>query len=381
MNKIVLAILLGFIILNGFSQQTYQYRYHIFDDYLLNPAYVGSGNYYSIQTGHDQRFSGLANSTPRTYFLSAHSRLGEGYLFEKDGKINKFFGNFGNAAIGLQFFHYEYGPHIENNIGLTYGYHLGLSPNQRSKSPRKMVLAFTPRLQRVAFNIHKLGLTDERGILIDDYDNNFSFAGIDKLTSWIFTTDVGAIYQTKHVDVGLGGLLLFKGTRNRLETDSLYLSDETLSTYDLLYSSKFMSNVKIKFLTMHESSVFDLDFIPSFSVLYAPKTTHAEMFLDLKLDGYFKKRIAGIRSEVIINSQLGVNIHYLKSYTDKHLSVFNPYMVFDFKNYAITYMHSFYLNNDLVSVSGIGGGSQVSVLLKLGNDRIVRKVDQKSYWK
>ena len=64
MKKVLLTILVGFLFAEVFSQQTYQYRYHIFDDYLLNPAYVGTNDYYSIQIAHDQRFRGLSNSTP-----------------------------------------------------------------------------------------------------------------------------------------------------------------------------------------------------------------------------------------------------------------------------------------------------------------------------
>jgi hypothetical protein len=381
MKKTILTILIGLFFLTGFSQQTYQYRYHIFDDYLLNPAYVGSGNYYSALLARDQRFYGLSNSSPTTYFLSAHSKLGKGYLFAKDGKINKFFGQFGNVAVGFQFLQYTYGPNEETNVGLTYGYHLNLAPNSMTKSPRKVVLAFTPRLQRVGFNLNKLGLLNIDGQLVTDDENDYlSMANINKVASWFFTTDLGALYQTKHVDVGIGGISLIP-YKNSLETDSLYLEDATVYTYDHLYSTKLMANLKVKFLTMHESSKFDLDFIPAFSALYAPKTGHSEFYLDLKFDGYFKKHIAGIRSKVIFNSQLGVNIQYINTYTDDHLSMLNPYIVFDFKNYAITFMQSLYLNNDIISVPGISGGGQISILLKIGNDRIVRKTSAQNTWK
>lgn len=373
MKKALLTLLIGFLFYSGFSQQTYQYRYHIFDSYLLNPAYVGDGEYYTIQTGFDQRFYGLSNSSPRTSFLTAHSRLGRGYLFEKDGKINKFFGQFGNVALGFQFLQYAYGPNVETNIGLTYGYHLDLNPNVITKRPRKLVFAFTPRLQRVGFNVNKLNLTGIDGLAIEHDENDYiDLASIDKIASWFFTSDLGVLYQTVNADIGLGGLNLIP-YKNKLETDSLFLEDASMYTYDSLYASKYFVNFKVKFLNIHESRTFDLDFVPTFSAMYAPKTSHAEFFLDMKLDGYFKRHIAGIRSEIIMNGQLGVNIHYMKSYSEKHLNLINPYVVFDFKNYAITYMHSFYINNDLVKAPGINGGSRIGVLLKIGNDRIKRK--------
>ncbi|MDA3881018.1 MAG: type IX secretion system membrane protein PorP/SprF [Prolixibacteraceae bacterium] len=382
MKKALLTLLIGFLFYSGFSQQTYQYRYHIFDNYLLNPAYVGNGNYYTLQTGYDQRFYGLSNSSPRTSFLTAHSRLGKGYMFAKDGKINKFFGQFGNVALGFQFLQYNYGPQLETNIGLTYGYHLNLGTNNTTKLPRKIVFAFTPRLQRIGFNVNKLNLTGIDGLAIDNHDENYiDLASIDKISSWFFTSDLGAVYQTAHVDVGVAGLSIIP-YKNRLETDSLYMPDNNnMYTYDSLYPAKFMADFKVKFLRIHDSRDLDIDFIPSFSALYAPKTNHAEFFLDLKLDAFFKNHIAGIRSEIIFNGQLGLNVHYLKGYSEKHLNMLNPYVVFDFKNYAITYMHSFYLSNDLVKAPGISGGSRIAILLKIGNDRIVRKTSQSNPFK
>jgi len=378
MKRALLTLLISFLFYSGFSQQTYQYRYHIFDSYLLNPAYVGSGEYYTIQAGVDQRFWGLSNSSPQTSFITAHSRLGKGYMFAKDGKINKFFGQFGNVALGIQFLQYVYGPNIETNIGLTYGYHLDLTPNLTTKLPRKLVFAFTPRLQRVGFNVNKLHLTGIDGLVIENDENDYiDLASIDKISSWFFTSDIGALYQTIHTDIGLGAIN-FIPYKNNLETDSLYLNEATIYTYDSLYASRYFLNFKVKFLNIHESSNLDLNFVPTFSAIYAPKTTHAEFFLDMKLDGYFKKHIAGIRSEIIMNGQLGLNIHYLKSYSENHLNLINPYLVLDFKNYAITYMHSFYINNDLVKAPNISGGSRVGVLFKIGNDRITRKTTSSS---
>jgi hypothetical protein len=383
MKKALLTILIGFLFAEVFSQQTYQYRYHIFDDYLLNPAYVGTNDYYSIQIGHDQRFRGLSNSTPTTYIASVHSRVGRGYLFAKDGKINKFFGQFGSVALGFQLTQYSYGPERETNIGVTYGYHLDLSPNLMTKSPRKMVFAFTPRLQRLGFDIGSLGLSNINtgGDLIIGENVDPIMEDIKRLSSWVFTTDVGALYQTAHVDVGVAGLSIVP-YKNNLETDSIYIDDASMFTYDSLYSSKFMANFKVKFLTMHESPTFDLDFVPSLAVMYAPKTGHSEYYVDLMLNGFFKKHIAGIRSEILFNGQLGLSVHYVRSYfKDRYTKLLNPYVAFDFKNFGITYMQSIYLDNELTSTSGISSGGQISLVLKLGNDRIVRKTAPQSTWK
>lgn len=143
-----------------------------------------------------------------------------------------------------------------------------------------------------------------------------------------------------------------------------------------------MANFKVKFLTMHESPTFDLDFVPSLAVMYAPKTGHSEYYVDLMLNGFFKKHIAGIRSEILFNGQLGLSVHYVRSYfKDRYTKLLNPYVAFDFKNFGITYMQSIYLDNELTSTSGISSGGQISLVLKLGNDRIVRKTAPQSTWK
>jgi len=55
---------------------------------LVNPAYVGNPNYYSVTIGYDNKFSGILKSvSPQTLFFSAHSRW-ERISFWKDGKIN-----------------------------------------------------------------------------------------------------------------------------------------------------------------------------------------------------------------------------------------------------------------------------------------------------
>ena len=84
MKKILVGIIFCLLAFSSKAQQTIQYNYQLFDDYLLNPAYVGTQNYYSVLLGRDQRFMGL-KSSPQTYYLSVHSRIGQGYIFKKDG--------------------------------------------------------------------------------------------------------------------------------------------------------------------------------------------------------------------------------------------------------------------------------------------------------
>ena len=281
MRKIITGIILCLIVSSLDAQQTYQYRYSIFDNYLLNPAYVGAKDYYPVLLGRDQRFYGLSNSSPQTYFLSVNSRVGKGYIFNKDGKINKFFSKFGNLALGFQFTQYQYGPERETNIGMTYGYHLDLRESPITRNPRKLVLALTPRLQHMWYNRSDLHLIEDESVL---YNDNLS-----KYSSWIFSADVGALYQTINFDIGIAALNFIQ-TKSALESDSILLPTNNdsipykkVSTQNLLYPPKLLINGKLKFIDVYTSEKLDVYFIPSFAFFYVPKRNYTEYIVDLML--------------------------------------------------------------------------------------------------
>jgi hypothetical protein len=370
MKKILAGIILCLLVFKLDAQQTTQYNYHLFDDYLLNPAYVGTQNYYSVLLGRDQRFYGL-KSGPQTYFLSVHSRVGQGYVFKKDGKVNEFFKKFGNAAFGLQFYQYALGPDMETNIGVTYGYHLDLAPNRLTKNPRKLILAVTPRLQGVWYNANNLYLISD---ILGSDDKTFHDSELGEYQSyrsWFYTTDVAALFQTIHVDAGAGALNVIQ-THNKLDQKNYHVADSSYNTYDSLYPSKFFVNAKLKFLDVYTSDRFDVYFIPTISVLYYTKRNCTEYFVDLMMEGTFKKTIAGVRKEIEFVGQLGVNINHKREYSPTTL--LQPYFTLDFRNYTITYAHSLYLENDLIkSGAGITGGNQISVLFKINRDRTIRE--------
>lgn len=376
-RKILLYTFMVLMVAQVSAQQTSQYRYHIFDDYLLNPGYVGMKDYYPVLIGRDQRFYGL-ESSPQTYFMSVDSRVGEGYIFAKDGKINKFFEDFGNMALGFQMFQYSFGPSNETNIGLTYGYHLDLNQNYKRKNPRKMVLAVTPRLKGLVYNSSKLGLN---GDIISGNDNSFTDPSLGSgkyVSSWVFTTDVGAVYKTVHGEFGVAGLDIVQ-TKNKLESQLLTLSDSaSFTTYDSLYPTKFLVNAKLTFIEMYHSKLFDLTFIPSTAVIYGPKTKTSEYFVDLMLEGVFRQHIAGLRSEVVMVGQIGLNIHHARVY--EPATFIQPYVSFDFKNFTVMYAQTLNIQNDLVSAPGVSSGGQVSILFKLSNDRVVRSQPRQASW-
>jgi hypothetical protein len=375
MKKILIVlIVLGFArVVSG--QQLYHYKYMMFDDYFVNPAYVGTNDFYNVTLGYDNRFSGIKES-PQTVFFDAHSRVGQGYLFEKDGKINRFFSQFGNSAFGSQVFYYTYGPQYEFNFALTYGYHLKLSPNFKTKNPRKLVLAFTPRIHMVGFNVNKFINND--GIPVDR-ENEVLIPNdpSDKLRNTRLRFDVGALYQNlKYYDVGIT-YANFTNAKNGFESSSLFQQvDSTyFSTYDSIYSPKIILDAKLKFLEIVNEKKFNLQFVPKLAVLYSHNTNNIEFFTDLALKWNFLDVITSVRREHTSSLTTGVNINHTRYY--KPMTLIQPYLSIDFKNYVIMYMYTY---NGNLQMPGYYGNNQVTVLFRLNRDRSIRTLSGPSDW-
>jgi hypothetical protein len=186
---------------------------------------------------------------------------------------------------------------------------------------------------------------------------------------------VGALYQTINFDIGIAALNFIQ-TKSALESDSILLPTNNdsipykkVSTQNLLYPPKLLINGKLKFIDVYTSEKLDVYFIPSFAFFYVPKRNYTEYIVDLMLENTFKKTIAGIRKEIIFTGQVGLNINHRREYDP--MTLFQPYVSFDFKNYTITYAHSFYLGNDLVQSGAAIGGNQISLLFKINRDRIL----------
>jgi len=381
-TKLSILIALIALALTGWSQQLQQYKYGLFDNYFVNPAYVGTQNYYNLQIGHDTKFSGVSVS-PRTYFVDLHSRVGRGYLFDKNGKINKFFSKFGNTAFGFQGIMYTFGPQYEYNFGVTYGYHLDLAPNLYTKLPRKLILAFTPRLFIMSFDRSRF--TDNEGVPLTGFDDPIFPSNLDdNMFHMNFKFDVGALYQSSYFDIGISWLN-FTNAHNGYENDNLVFgkvstvvndSVTTVSSgyniYDSIYSSVIALNGKLKFLTLFESDKFDVGFIPNLTFFYRPNARDFEFNLDLRLDMNLYQIISSSRKELLYNIQGGTNIVYTRFYKD--LVAIQPYVCFDFLDFKIQYTYQFPVNN----IPGYWGRNQVSFVYALGRDKVFRASDRSS---
>lgn len=355
---IIYSFLLVAFGLNGYGQQVNAYKYSLSDDYLLNPAYVGANNYYSINMGVDQRFSGLGSLSPETAFISIHSKVGKGYLFDKDGKINKFFSKFGNSALGIQFFQYKFGPQTETNIGFTYGHHIKLTPPFQTKNPRRLILALTVRpLQTLRFNVGDLYYKYEGDELIATNADN-------KIRYSLLNADVGALYQTIHADVGL----------SVLNIGSVYHSDilESLdsasaSVFDTIYSPLLAFNGRLKHFKIVDQDTYLAKLIPSVAAFYAVKRNTIEVQLDLAMENTFYKIIANSRKKEYMMGKIGMCFNYTNYW--KPTTYMRGYVSVDYKNYILTYSYAYNLNNDIMNLTW--GANQITFGIKLNNDRTI----------
>lgn len=355
------------------QQDVRQYNYYLFDSYYLNPAYVGYNDFYALNISYDTRFSGLGDASPKTMLLSAHSKVGKGYLFDKDGTINKFFSKFGNTAIGMQALYYSFGPQYEYNIGLTYGYNLILSPNSKTKLPRKMVLAFTPRL--IITGIDRNKLTDSEGLPIDnDYDYLIPALN-EKMLKANFMFDVGALYQNEYSDFGLA-VLNITNSKNGFDSDTLTYGETGYTLYDSVYSPKVVVDAKLKFLNIVSHENIEINFVPRTAFMYAPKSKNMEVFFDLSLNWSFYEKITSIRRNLKYELRTGLYINHRRNFTP--YTLLQPYVSFDFMNYSIMYAYNF---NPKVSIPGYWGGNRISVLFNISQDKTERRVSNKTYWK
>jgi hypothetical protein len=348
------------------AQQLQQYKYGLYDDYFLNPAYVGTPNYYTMMVGHDIKFAGIPVS-PSTSFIGLHSRVGQGYLFAKDGKVNKFFSKFGNSAFGFQGLIYNFGSQYEYNFGLTYGYHLDLSPNTNTKLPRKLILAFTPRLTMMNFDRNKFYYSNGDPIIsIDDQ----LIGGIDDdYFHMNFKFDVGALFQSVYYDLGISWLN-FTNTHNVYDSDELAYGTTGYSIYDSVYSSLIALNGKLKFIRLLDDSKFNINFIPDFNFMFKPNSSDFEIKTDLRFDFNFYNIITASRKELRYNVQSGANFVYTHFYGNN----FNiqPYILFDFLNFKLQYTYIVRIPNKMAG----WGGNQITFIYALGRDNVLRVSDK-----
>ena len=103
-----------------FAQQPSHYSQYVFNNYLLNPAAGGVGDYIDIKAGYRNQWVGFG-AAPQTYLLSLHAPLANLKLEPKP------FGTRNHHAVGGYVVKDETGPISQLGGYLSYAYHIRLS--------------------------------------------------------------------------------------------------------------------------------------------------------------------------------------------------------------------------------------------------------------
>ncbi|MDA3893907.1 MAG: PorP/SprF family type IX secretion system membrane protein [Salinivirgaceae bacterium] len=124
LHKILLFALLAVSQL-GMAQPMYQFSQYMFSDYALNPAIVGTHDYWQIKSNFRQQWAGIPDG-PTTYMLGAYGPhktmpMGYGgYIFNDVVGPIKYLGMYGSYAYSIR---------ISGDIRLSMGLSLGVIQN------------------------------------------------------------------------------------------------------------------------------------------------------------------------------------------------------------------------------------------------------------
>lgn len=122
------------------AQQKPQYTQYFLNPLLLNPAVTGIESYTDVKAGYRSQWAGI-DGAPVTTFLTLSMPLGKNYLKSGASQVDasgnadpreeilpdSYHASVPHHGIGLMIVSDQTGPISQNNIGLTYAYHLTLT--------------------------------------------------------------------------------------------------------------------------------------------------------------------------------------------------------------------------------------------------------------
>jgi type IX secretion system PorP/SprF family membrane protein len=109
MKKIVLTVLVIFGLYNAKGQQIITFSQYIENQYSINPAVAGTGQYSPLAMSYRRLWTGISSS-PMTQYISSHIPF-------KD-----------NVGIGCKIYNYSAGPISTVGVEGTYAYRISLGP-------------------------------------------------------------------------------------------------------------------------------------------------------------------------------------------------------------------------------------------------------------
>lgn len=118
--KYFFLLILIVLAISSHAQQRAQYTHYIMNNYVLNPAAGGVGNYWDIKAGYRNQWTGF-DGAPKTFFVSGHGSIG--YPNERVRGSQKQ----PHHGVGGYMYRDELGPIVWSGAYGSYSYHMKLS--------------------------------------------------------------------------------------------------------------------------------------------------------------------------------------------------------------------------------------------------------------
>lgn len=131
---IFIVIFLGFIFVEGLSQQTPVYSQYMLNGFLMNPAVAGSEGYSALNLTVREQWVGLEGG-PSTYALSFQGRIMEDSKIARRRKVrrrSRSASRGGHVGLGGYLFNHRNGAVDRTGLKLTYAYHISFDKTQLS---------------------------------------------------------------------------------------------------------------------------------------------------------------------------------------------------------------------------------------------------------
>ena len=197
-NKI-LFILLAFIGLNVYSQQTPLEDLYMLDRTHLNPAFTGTTIRMPVILTSRQQWAQQFSHAPSTQAISVHKRIRNSKIkFTNRGFLNRGNNSAGNIGIGGSIFNHRNGAMNRTGIRFNYAYHIQLNNAE---------LSFGLGTSIMNYHISTGGFTlPNEGIVIDPAIENA------KETTWIPDAHFGMFLYSDRFYMGFSANQLFNSS-------------------------------------------------------------------------------------------------------------------------------------------------------------------------
>ncbi len=181
MNKTFITVLFLFLIISAFSQQDPQYTQYMYNQAVINPAYAGSKNDFSIVSLYRNQWTGFSGA-PKTITLSALTPVGK------------------SVGLGFSFISDQHGPVVENNIYADFSYTIQTGLNTKLAFGCKAGIT----LHEIALNSGVVTIEDGDPLFQKDANKsnpNIGFGAFFYSNNYYIGLSIPNVLSSTHLDI------------------------------------------------------------------------------------------------------------------------------------------------------------------------------------